>query len=752
MPYTVITTEKPSVAQEFAKTLHVNNRHDGYITGHSDVLNKDVCITWAFGHLVTLSYPEKYEDSLKEWSMDTLPFLPPKYRYELVTGATKDDTERSKKQFKTIKAIYNGKNPEIGVPDVWLSAGDAGREGLYIQCLIRDVAGMAPGVTEKVVWIDSYTEEEIIRGIKEAKPISEYSERKAAAYMRAIEDYSVGINFSRALSIKFGLAYKNKAGTKKATIAVGRVMSCVLAMIVEREREIRDFKETNFYGIVGKIGNLDAKWKATEGTRYFESPLLYNETGFKVAADANTLCEEFKKNPKLTISDIKVSEEKKKAPLLFNLAEAQNFCSQKYKISPDETLAIIQKLYEKKLVTYPRTDARVLSSAVAKEIKTNLNGLAQLNYKTDVLRTITKNNWHHGLENTQYVDDSKINDHYAIIPTGYTSGINTLSDMESKVYFDIVDRFLCIFYPPAKYTKVEAEFVHSNNEKFFLSSKTLKELGFLEIIKKDEAIEENPLIGLRKGAILDAEFTVSEGKTTPPKRYTSGSMIIAMENAGKLIEDEELRAQIKGAGIGTSATRAAIIKKLINTEQIDLNKKTQVLTPRIAGECTYDIVKDTIPEFLRPDMTASWEKGLEQIENGSITSDLYRQKLEQYVTKEVSKIKAKESSGMTSYANSKGSKGGADLGEIKCPLCGKGHVTENSKAFGCSEYKDGCTFVIWKSFLGKTLTSSDVQKMLTKGHTNTIKGLQSKSGKTFDAKLKWKDGKIEFIFPQKEED
>lgn len=739
MGYTVITTEKPSVAQEYAKVLHIHDRHDGYITGHSDVLNKDVCITWAYGHLVTLSYPEKYDEELKEWRMDTLPFLPEKYKYELI--------ESGKKQFKVIKDIYNGKLFDISE---WLSAGDAGREGLYIQCLIRQAAGMKSGVSEKVVWIDSYTESEIMRGIREAKPISEYDKKKAAAYMRAIEDYAVGINYSRALSIKFGQAYRNKAGLQKGAIAVGRVMTCVLAMVVEREREIRAFKETNFYGVTGKVGALETKWKAVEGSKYFESPLLYNDTGFITCENANKLCEEFLKDKELTINEIKASVETKKAPLLFNLAEAQNFFSKKYKMSPNDTLNTIQSLYEKKLVTYPRTDARVLSSAVAKEIKNNLNGLMKLGYKTDVLKNIASNGWHKGLENTQYTDDSKITDHYAIIPTGYVSGVDALSEVERKVYYDIVNRFLCIFYPPAKYDKIEAEFLHSNGEKFFLSSKTLKEFGFIEIIKEKEEIVENPLAGLKKGAVVDADFLVNEGKTTPPKRYTSGSMIIAMENAGKLIEDEELRAQIKGAGIGTSATRAAIIEKLIKTNQISLDKKTQILTPLIAGECTYDIVKDVIPEFLRPDMTASWEKGLEQIENGTIESDVYRKKLEDYVRRGVTKIKEKESSGMTSYEGVKGS-GKSDLSSIVCPKCGKGHVTENSKAFGCSEYKNGCDFVIWKSFLGKTLTSSDVQKMLTKGHTNIIKGLRSKAGKSFEARLKWKDGKIELEFPKKEE-
>lgn len=738
--YTVIVTEKPSVAQEYKKVLNVNTteKTDGYIKGYSDVLNTNTIITWCVGHLCTLSYPQAYSDDLEVWSLETLPFLPKEYKYEVIPTV--------KKQFGIIKQIYNSKIVPI---EKILYAGDAGREGLYIQMLVRQMAGVSKEIEERIVWIDSYTESEILRGIKEAKPLSSYKLQTDAAYIRAIEDYMVGINFSRALSVKFGQAYLAKTGLKKGAVAVGRVMTCVLSMIVEREREIRNFKETPFYGIVGKIGTLETKWKAVEGTRYFESPSLYNETGFKVCADANKLCLELSNEPNLTVTELKITEENKKAPLLFNLAEIQNFCSGKYKMSPDETLSVIQSLYEKKLVTYPRTDARVLSSAVAKEISVNLNGLIKLGYKTDFMRTIASNRWHVNLEKTHYTDDSKITDHYAIIPTGYTNGADSLSEKEQNIYHDIIDRLLCIFYPPAKYIKAEAEFTHSTGENFFLSQKTLKEYGYLAVIKSDEIIAENEISKIKKGAVLPTEFVVKEGRTTPPKRYTSGSMIIAMENAGKLIEDEELRAQIKGAGIGTSATRAAIIEKLIKNSHIDLNKKTQVLTPLIAGECIYDIVKDVIPEFLRPDMTASWEKGLEQIEKGIITPEVYRQKLEEYVTREVNKIKAKEHSGMTSYSGVKGAAG--SLSDVICPICKKGHVTENSKAFGCSEYKNGCEFVIWKNIAGKTISADQVKKMVTKGKTSIIKGFRSKNGKPFEARLCYKDGRVSFEFPQRED-
>ncbi len=741
----MITTEKPSVANEYAKVLHINDRKQGYIIGYSDVLDENVCITWCYGHLCTLSYPEKYDERLKEWRLETLPFLPKEYKYEII--------EASKAQFEVIKEIYNGK---LFTVSKWLSAGDSGREGLYIQLLVRQKAGMASDVDERVVWIDSYTESEIIKGIKEAKHISEYDKQAAAAYMRAIEDYAVGINFSRALTIKFGEAYRAKAHLDKGSISVGRVMTCVLAMVVEREREIRDFVETSYYKVVAKSGSMESTWKAVETSSFFDSPCLYDENGFKESKDAKLLCENCSKEPTLKVESVKIVDERKKAPLLFNLAEIQNYCSNKYKISPDETLGIIQSLYEKKLVTYPRTDARVLSSAVASEISKNLNALIKLNYKTEVLRAIATNLWHKHLENTHYVDDSKITDHYAIIPTDDIRNAHDLTDLERAVYRDIIDRFLAIFFPAAVYEKAELVLVHSNGERFFTSEKTLKAEGYLEVynyglseIPENRQIKTNSLSKIHENDIIVADFEVREGKTTPPKRYTSGSMVIAMENAGKLIEDEELRAQIKGAGIGTSATRAAIIEKLIRIHHIALNQKTQILTPLVAGECVYDIVKDVIPEFLTPEMTASWERGLAQMEEGMVTYSSYKEKLEDYVTKEVKKIKAKEHSGMSSYTALQGCNT-ANLNSITCPKCKKGHITENSKAFGCSEYKNGCDFVIWKQIAGKSLRAIDAERMLTKGRTSLIKGFKSKAGKTFNAKLLYKNGEISFEFEKKE--
>lgn len=627
--HTIIITEKPSVAQEYRKAIKLNQteRTDGYMKGYSSVLNKEVCITWCVGHLCTLSYPEVYDETLKRWSLEALPFLPEQYKYEIIP--------KVKKQFNIVKKLYHDNSLEA-----IYYAGDSAREGLYIQMLVRQLAGIKPGITEKVVWIDSQTEREILRGIQEAKDLSHYKKKSDAAYMRAIEDYAVGINFSRALSCKFGAEFNKKIGNadKWKTIAVGRVMSCVLGMVVSREREIRNFKETPFYRIEADTG-YSTEWKAVETSAYFESPLLYNESGFKEKDKAELLQKTLEKDNHLEVDSVKTSAEKKNAPLLFNLAEIQSFCTNKYKLSPDETLNVIQRLYEKKLVTYPRTDARVLSSAVADEIHINLNGLVKLGYKTELVINIAKNGWHKKLKSSRYVDDSKISDHYAIIPTGIIDGVNNLPERDLKIYHDIVDRFLCVFYPPAEFKKVEVVLKHIMGEKFFGSKKTIENYGYMEVLDEKPQKEDSSIFNATKGQVLDAAFFIKEGKTTPPKRYSSGSMILVMENAGKLIEDETLREQIKGSGIGTSATRGEILKKLVKIEYINLNKKTQILTPTNIGECIYDIILETIPMFLKPEMTASWERGLEGIENGTVTKEAYKKKLDCYVTEEISKIK-----------------------------------------------------------------------------------------------------------------
>ena len=649
--FTVIVTEKPSVAQEYIKTLKVKGkREDGYVRGYSEVLGKEAAVTWCIGHLCALSYPERYDEALKKWSMETLPFLPEEYLYEVIPAM--------KKQFGIIKKFYHSKDLE-GI----YYAGDAGREGLYIQMLVRQLAGTKTGIWERVVWIDSYTEPEIIRGIREAKELAAYERQKDAAYMRAIEDYAAGINFSRALAVKFGNAFKKQTGSDKA-IAVGRVMTCVLAMVVERERQIRGFRPTPFYGITADIGCCNAVWRAVEGSKWHQSSLLYNESGFLNRSDEEELLRSFAEAPEFLVESVKESTEKKKAPLLFNLAEVQFFCTKKYKISPGETLSVIQTLYEKKLVTYPRTDARVMSTAVALEVEKTLMGLRGADYRKKEIGEILSGCLFKGIEKSRYVDDSKITDHYAIIPTGITAGSGNLADLEKKIYCDIVDRFLAVFLPAAEYRKVEVVLEHSSKEKFFVSEKVLVKPGYQVLLGKDEEDradgvwtgmegqagiggqsddngKKGKLFGFKKGQKVGAGFAIHEGETKAPKRYTSGSMVIAMENAGNLIEDDELRAQIKGCGIGTSATRAATIEKLVKKcGYLGLAKSTQILTPTNAGECVYDIVKRYIPGLASPEMTASWEKGLAGIESGKVTIAEYREKFETYVRREVEKIKA----------------------------------------------------------------------------------------------------------------
>ena len=659
--------EKPSVAQEFAKALKINGqRRDGYLE------SQDSVVTWCVGHLVTMSYPEKYDIKYKMWSLDTLPFLPREFKYEVIPGV--------QKQFEIVKGLLNRED----VDTIYVCT-DSGREGEYIYRLVAQMAGVH-GKKEKRVWIDSQTEEEIMRGIREAKDLSAYDNLSASAYLRAKEDYLMGINFSRVLTLRYGNSVSNYLNTKYQAISVGRVMTCVLGMVVRREREIRAFVKTPFYRVLSCIAlegeNFEGEWRAVEGSRYFQTPYLYKENGFKEKAYAEKLIQELSVSQQLqcTVEKIERKKENRNPPLLFNLAELQNVCSKLFKISPDETLKIVQELYEKKLVTYPRTDARVLSTAAAKEIYKNISGLRNYEHTAEIAQHIIEQGNYKNLAKTRYVNDKQITDHYAIVPTG--QGLNTLRSVSltaQRVYETIVRRFVCIFYPPAVYQKISLV-TKIQNESFFSSFKVLLDEGYLKVAtnsfakrKAADAMssvnragaagnegseEEDPDTGknggnkaddsaedmacdtrllaalqnLKKGDILSVDsLSIKEGETSPPKRYNSGSMILAMENAGQLIEDEELRAQIKSCGIGTSATRAEILKKLCNIKYLALNKKTQVITPTLLGEMIFDVVNCSIRQLLNPELTASWEKGLNYVAEGSITEQEYMDKLEHFV-------------------------------------------------------------------------------------------------------------------------
>ena len=636
--------EKPSVAQEFAKALNIfAKRKDGYLE------SEEAVVTWCVGHLVTMSYPEEYDPSLKRWSLETLPFIPKEFKYEVIPGVAK--------QYRIVAGLLN----RADVDTIYVCT-DSGREGEYIYRLVEQQAQVT-GKKRLRVWIDSQTEEEILRGIREAKDLSEYDNLSASAYLRAKEDYLMGINFSRLLTLKYGNSISSYLNTKYSVITVGRVMTCVLGMVVRREREIREFVETPFYRVLSAIGEsgqtFEGEWRAVKGSRYFESFDLYKENGFKEKDKAEALIQYLKENNEpLTcqITSIEKKKEKKNPPLLYNLAELQNECSKRFKISPDETLRIVQELYEKKLVTYPRTDARVLSTAVAKEIHKNLNGLMKYDVAVPYLKEIVSFGSHKGLEKTRYVNDKQITDHYAIIPTGQGMGaLNGLSHLSKQVYEVIVRRFLSIFYPPAVYQKV-AIVTKIKEESFFSSFKVLAEEGYLKVAgnpAKKKAKTNNAdspddgqndgqmeadvnffekIKTLKKGMSLPVQaLDIKEGKTSPPKRYNSGSLILAMENAGQLIEDEELRAQMKGSGIGTSATRGEILKKLFNIKYLSLNKKTQIVTPSMLGEMVYDVVQNSIRSLLNPELTASWEKGLNYVAEGDITSEEYMQKLDHFI-------------------------------------------------------------------------------------------------------------------------
>lgn len=633
--------EKPSVAQEFAKALKVNGvRKDGYLE------SEEAIVTWCVGHLVTMSYPEAYDEKYKRWSLSTLPFIPEKFLYEVIPAV--------KKQYKIVSGLLNRKD----VDTIYVCT-DSGREGEYIYRLVEEMAGVK-GKTRKRVWIDSQTEEEILRGIETAKDLSAYDNLASSAYLRAKEDYLMGINFSRLLSLKYGDSISSYLGTRYTVISVGRVMTCVLGMVVRREREIRQFVKTPFYRVLNTMicgeTELSGEFRAVEGSDWYLSPKLYKENGFKERKDAETLIQNLSVNLPLSamVEKIERKKENKNPPLLYNLAELQNECSRYLKLSPDETLRVVQELYEKKLVTYPRTDARVLSTAVAKEISKNLKGLANLGGTGEFAREILEGTSWQNLNKTRYVNDKQITDHYAIIPTGQGLGnLRSLSGNSGKVYDMIVRRFLSIFYPPAVYQKINLV-TKMGKESFFSSYKVLCDPGYLKVAgipkeKKGENKEEGEVEGdagllealknLKKGDILPVkELSIKEGETSPPKRYNSGSMILAMENAGQLIEDEELRAQIKGSGIGTSATRAEILKKLIANKYIALNKKTQILSPTQLGEMIFDVVNVSIRSLLNPELTASWEKGLTYVAEGTITQEEYMVKLEDFIKRRTENV------------------------------------------------------------------------------------------------------------------
>lgn len=663
--------EKPSVAREFAKTLGVNgNAGNGYLESN------DYVVTWCVGHLVTMSYPEVYDPALKKWSLNTIPFMPDEFLYELIPDV--------RKQFNIVKGLLN--RPDV--ERIYVCT-DSGREGEYIYRLVDQMAEVPDTKDKRRVWIDSQTEEEIRRGIREAKPLSEYDNLAASAYLRAKEDYLMGINFSRVLSLKYSQTIMNyRKGAKYAAIAVGRVMTCVLGMVVRREREIRSFVKTPFYRVIGHFSyegkEFDGEWRSVDGSDYYQSPKLYKENGFKERTDAAILCQNlgypkedgdgcFLPEPPAgagtaVVEKIERKKEKKNPPLLFNLAELQNVCSKLFKISPDETLKIVQELYEKKLVTYPRTDARVLSTAVSKEIHKNIGGLRNYPIVREIAEKILSGTSYQKIAPTRYCDDKKITDHYAIIPTGQGFGaLKSTSLTTQRVYEVIVRRFLCIFYPPAEYQKISLTAV-CGNERFFSGIRIMLQQGYLEIAdasfsKKKQANRDadaanadnasaeeekdtfdEALIALmkqiRKGTVIDLNrLEIKEGETSPPKRYNSGSLILAMENAGQLIEDEELRSQIKGSGIGTSATRAEILSKLVIKKYLKLNKKTQIITPEFLGEMVYDVVDSSIRSLLNPELTASWEKGLTYMAEGTITEEEYMKKLENYIAKWVNGVK-----------------------------------------------------------------------------------------------------------------
>ena len=747
----LIITEKPSVAEDFSHVLNV--KHDRK-RGFSE--SEDYVITWCYGHLVQMVYPDSYDEKYKKWKLEDLPFLPHKYLYGVV--------ESAKAQYEIVNSLLHREDI-----DTVYWAGDSGKEGQTIEENIRNFGGVREGMRELRVWLDSFTDEEILKGIKEAKPMSDYDLLGRSGIMRTIEDYALGINFSRVLSVKYGKLINDAAATKKYTaIAVGRVMTCVLGMVVNRERQIRDFVETPFYKVIGSFSdaNLNAEWKAVKPSRFTDSPKLYKENGFRREEDAKVLIEDLSGNDAV-VTETGKSTTKKKAPLLFNLAELQLECSKRFKISPDQTLNIAQELYEKKYTTYPRTDARVLSTPIAKEIEKNIKGLAGHVPLQEFCEEILKNQAHKGIEKSAYTDDDKVTDHYAIIPTGIVGGLAKLPELQQKVYDLIARRFLAIFYPNAVYQNVKLS-LQVKDEPFFASAKVLKDPGYMKVSgmpqekekgsgKEDEE-EESEFTGskeelirfcgsVKKGDIVPLKgLQIKEGKTSPPKRYNSGTLVSAMESAGNLIEDEELREQIKMTGIGTSATRAEILKKLFNIHYLHLNQKTQIVTPEKMGEMIYEVVNLSVPVLLNPEMTANWEKGLEGIINGTVNDQEYRKDLEEFIRTESDKmIKTDLTDELVQKIRpftTEESKGAANWVKLNlpCPDCG-GELTTTPFGYGCSNYRNEdeskkCRFSVGK-IAGVSLNTEQFKQLITDGKTGVIEGFYSKAKKKrFSAALK----------------
>ncbi len=737
----LIITEKPSVARDFARVLNVKGNRDGYIE------NDEYVISWCVGHLVGMLYPEDYDIKYKTWKTEDLPFLPEEYKYGVLKPVAK--------QYGIVNSLLHREDI-----DTVYWAGDSGKEGQTIEENIRNFGGVRDGMKELRVWIDSQTDEEILKGIRDAKDMSEYENLGKSGIMRTIEDYALGINFSRALSVKYGRLVNDAAATKKYTaIAVGRVMTCVLGMVVYREREIRNFTETPFYRVIGNLTSekIAAEWKAVEGSKYYMSPKLYKENGFREEEEARVLAD-FLTGKECIVESIDKSTSRKKPPLLFNITELSAECAKRFKINPSRSLQIAQDLYERKLTTYPRTDARVLTEAVAGEILKNLNGLRNYAPVASYVNDIIDNKKYSGLKKTQYVKDADVTDHYAIIPTGQVRELEGMSDLHRKVYDLIVRRFLSIFYPPAEYLSVKLT-VAIENERLFSNTKVLKKKGYMEIYglpgNKDDDESELGEEGkkkvldlvstLKKGDKVDVDsFEIKEGKTSPPKRYTAGTMMLAMENAGNLIEDEELREQIRKTGIGTSATRGQIIKKLVDIGYLNENKKTLILTPSSLGEMIFEVVDMSVPSLLNPEMTASWEKGLEGIINGTVDVLEYRKKLEDYIRRETLKMVNSDMqlnlAGRIHPFTGKDSKGAATRRplDIKCPKCG-GQITTTKFGYGCSNYWDKdmkCDFSVNRSILRHEITEEELKKLCENGITGVIKGFVSKNNKNFDAKLK----------------
>lgn len=664
----LVIAEKPSVASDIAKVLKCKSKGEGFL------YNDEYIVSWAIGHLVTLYDPEDYDAMLKKWSENTLPILPDTIKLKPIN--------KTKTQLNVLKKLMNSKDT-----DSIICATDSGREGELIFRYIYEIVKCKKSF--KRLWISSMTDTAIKEGFKKLKDSREYDNLYLSAKCRSEADWLVGINATRAFTVKHN-----------ALLSIGRVQTPTLSMIVERQKEIRDFVPEEYFEVEADYGEFKGIW--------FKQP-FENETRINKKSDAEIIANNVK-GEIANIYDVKREEKRQSHPLLFDLTELQRECNRKFGFSAKKTLDVAQSLYEKrKMITYPRTDSRYLSADMKSEMGIVLSKIKDTGFYSEFLEYAENN-----IKNSytkRVFDNSKVSDHHAIIPSKGKLSIDKLTTDEKKVFDIIVLRFISVFYPQYIYNSIKV-FAKCKNENFISKGTEIVEKGWTVLYekfktKKDEPVIPDVKIGdnfvIKKSAVI-------EKKTMPPKNYTEATILSAMENAGKMVEDEELKEKLKESGIGTPATRAAIIERLISVGYVIRQGKN--LIPTEKGENLIAIVPE---ELKSPETTGKWEKGLSSVAKGKMSQERFMGSIERYVRFLVDNASASNTDikfEKEEYTKNKKAKRIVSIG--KCPLCGK-KVLENTKAFYCESWKSGCKFTIWKNSLeiyGIDIDKTKMRKLL----------------------------------------